>query len=424
MYYLNNRSLDPRSPSYIPSIFPKVYKKKTINVLQNIARYERSINRQNQTIEFQEINNQITHSTSCTALDLNNITTINMSTQVAFEVPEESFIFYCVFEGNNNVGTQASVNLNLNFSKPKSAEKSCGVDSSNTSSCLSCLSFHGYNSIQSENALKDITGVTFKIFNFLLSLLPQTNRTIISTENTLLIMLMKIKLGLTYSALGTFFSVHRTTISRIFSECLLILSHKTNNLIFWPSKTTIVDTLPEVFKKHYPHCRCIIDCTEVRVEQPQTVQQRVCLYSQYKGGYTIKVLVAITPNGMVSFLSKAYGGRSSDSFITNDSGFLNKLESGDQVLADKGFPGIKSGVEGQNSILVMPPILHNGRFSEEEVIKTYNVASVRIHIERLFARLKSFNVLNKITTDLLQYIDNLLLICCVLVNLSSPIIKQ
>jgi len=72
----------------------------------------------------------------------------------------------------------------------------------------------------------------------------------------------------------------------------------------------------------------------------------------------------------------------------------------------------------------MPPMLHNGRFSEEEVIKTYNVASVRIHIEQFFARLKSFNVLNKITTDLLQYIDNLLLICCVLANLSSPIIKQ
>lgn len=92
--YLNNRSLDPRSPSYIPSIFPEVYKKKTINVLQNIARYKRSINRQNQTMEFQEINNQIIPSTTSTELDLNNITSINISTQVAFEVPEENFIFF------------------------------------------------------------------------------------------------------------------------------------------------------------------------------------------------------------------------------------------------------------------------------------------------------------------------------------------
>lgn len=79
---------------------------------------------------------------------------------------------------------------------------------------------------------------------------------------------------------------------------------------------------------------------------------------------------------MVSFLSKSYGGRSSDSFITNNSGFLEKLEYGDQVLADKGFPSIKTGVNNQNIILVMPPMLHNGRLTEEEVLNTYNVASV------------------------------------------------
>lgn len=127
---------------------------------------------------------------------------------------------------------------------------------------------------------------------------------------------------------------------------------------------------------------------------------------------------------MVSFLSKACGGRSSDSFITNDCGFLDKLEIGDEVLADKGFSGIQSGIEGQNSILVMPPILHNHRFSEEELLETYNVASVRIHIERLFARLKLFNVSNKITINLLPHIYNILLMCCILVDLSSPIIKQ
>lgn len=68
------------------------------------------------------------------------------------------------------------------------------------------------------------------------------------------------------------------------------------------------------------------------------------MYSHYKGGYTVKVLVVTTPNGMVCYLSKSYGGRYSDRFITNDSGFLEKLEYGDQVLVDKGYPGIKTGV--------------------------------------------------------------------------------
>jgi len=351
---------------------------------------------------------------------------INKSTQVAFDGIENYFVFNCEYEGNN-AATQVTIPNNfMEFNKPKTEDKSCGIESSNNNSCLSCNTFHGFQSIESEQSLKDITGITFKIFDFLLSLIPNNinSQTILSKENYLLIFLMKLKLGLTYSALSVFFKIHRTTVSRVFLECLHILSKKCKNLIFWPSKDTILDTLPVVFKKNYPNCRCIIDCSEIRVEQPKTIKQRVYLYSHYKGCYTVKVLVAITPNGMVSFLSKAYGGRSSDSFITNDCGFLDKLEIGDEVLADKGFPGIKSGIEGQNSILVMPPILHNRRFSEEELLKTYNVASVRIHVERFFARLKLFNVFNKITINLLPHIDDILLMCCILVNLSSPIIKQ
>lgn len=148
------------------------------------------------------------------------------------------------------------------------------------------------------------------------------------------------------------------------------------------------------------------------------------MYSRYKNAYTVKTLVAITPSGLISFLSKYYGGRTSDTFITNDCGFLSKLENGDEVLADKCFPGIKVSCENKNSILAMPPILHNGRFSENEVIETYNIASVKIHIERIFAKLKTLGILNKITIDLLPHVDNIKHICCVLINLQNPIIKD
>lgn len=72
----------------------------------------------------------------------------------------------------------------------------------------------------------------------------------------------------------------------------------------------------------------------------------------------------------------------------------------------------------------MPPICHNGRFTEEEVLQTYSIASVRIHIERIFARLKTYGVLNKIKINILPHIDDILHICFVLTNLQSPIIKQ
>lgn len=72
----------------------------------------------------------------------------------------------------------------------------------------------------------------------------------------------------------------------------------------------------------------------------------------------------------------------------------------------------------------MPPICHNGRLTEDEVLLTYSVASERKHIERVFARLITHDILNKIKINILCRIDDILLICCVLTNLQSPIIKQ
>ena len=46
------------------------------------------------------------------------------------------------------------------------------------------------------------------------------------------------------------------------------------------------------------------------------------------------------PNGLFSFLSKFYGGRITDSQLVTDCGMLNKIEHGDEVMADKGFPWV------------------------------------------------------------------------------------
>jgi len=419
----NKRSNDPRSPSYVPSLFPKVYKKKLTDSNQADERYKRTLSRK---IRSTTITEKIeTDTENCFLVEKNCASQFaSVGTQVGFDnCGNNNFIFSCIHEGNS-ASTQACIPFSFlnhlnNGSKPTPSDKTCGVDHRES---LSCEAFHGFESIKNEKSLKDITGTSFSVFNILLKLMPNVNRLVVSNENALLIFLMKLKLGLTYSSLAVFFGVHRTTISRIFTDTLLTLSVKTKNLIFWPNKRTISVLLPEAFKKNYPNCRCIIDCTELKVEQPNTVEQRVYMYSRYKGSYTVKFLVAITPNGMISFVSKCYGGRSSDSFITNDSGFLALLESGDEVLADKGFPGIKTTDE--NVVIVMPPFLHNGRFSEDEILETYNIASVRIHIERLFARLKTFGILNKLTIDYLPFIDNIVHMSCVLTNMQAPIIKQ
>ncbi|XP_071390884.1 growth hormone secretagogue receptor type 1-like [Centroberyx affinis] len=57
----------------------------------------------------------------------------------------------------------------------------------------------------------------------------------------------------------------------------------------------------------------------------------------YKHHNTAKYLIAITPQGVISFVSKGWGGRTSDKHITENCGFIKKLSPGDVVLADRGF---------------------------------------------------------------------------------------
>ena len=68
-------------------------------------------------------------------------------------------------------------------------------------------------------------------------------------------------------------------------------------------------TMPVVFRNHFGKCICIIDCFEVFCEQPNGLKARAQTYSQYKHQSTIKFLIGITPQGLVSFISKCWGGR-------------------------------------------------------------------------------------------------------------------
>ena len=52
---------------------------------------------------------------------------------------------------------------------------------------------------------------------------------------------------------------------------------------------------------------------------------------------TAKVLLGITPQGVVSFVSNCWGGRVSDKHLTENNGLLQKLLLGDIVLTDCGF---------------------------------------------------------------------------------------
>lgn len=127
----------------------------------------------------------------------------------------------------------------------------------------------------------------------------------------------------------------------------------------------------------------------------------------------------------MTFISRSYGGRITDTELTVQSGFLDLIEIGDVILADKGFPRIEQDLNSAGGLLVMPPFKRGGRqFSAAQNISGYKCASVRIHVERCIARLKTFEILTFIPQHLLKHMDDIIYVICFLANFSPDLIKQ
>ena len=169
-----------------------------------------------------------------------------------------------------------------------------------------------------------------------------------------ILILLRLKLGLMERHLADMFAVSVSTVSRIYITWVrfLALTFK-GSILRWPSKEEIKSHIPNSFSK-YPDTRVIIDCTEFFIEKPSSPSAQKATWSDYKHHNTVKLLVGITPSGAFSFISKLWSGSTSDRRVTQESGLIDLLEEGDQVMADRGFT-IRDLLTKKGVKLNMPP---------------------------------------------------------------------
>uniref|UniRef100_UPI00358FD37A potassium voltage-gated channel subfamily V member 2 n=1 Tax=Myxine glutinosa TaxID=7769 RepID=UPI00358FD37A len=149
--------------------------------------------------------------------------------------------------------------------------------------------------------------------------------------------LMKLRLNIFDEDRAYRFGVSQSTVSRNFHRVLDVMFVKTQSLIHWPSRDALRLSVPSSFRKFFRKYAVIIDCTEVFMEQPSNLLSRAQVWSNYKHHSTVKFLIGRAPQGSICFLSKCWGGRATDTEITENSDLMNKLMPGDLVLADRGF---------------------------------------------------------------------------------------
>ena len=206
----------------------------------------------------------------------------------------------------------------------------------------------------------------------------------LSLFQELMVTLMKLRLNPPMQDLAIRFGVSCTTIQRIFHKWMMILDTQLHPLLTWPDRDDLRRTTPECFKASFSNkVAVIIDCFEVFIERPSSLLARAATWSSYKHHNTAKFLIGITPQGVVSYISKAWGGRVSDKYLTESCGILNNLLPGDVVLADRGFD-IADSVGVFQAKLYIPAFTRGKtQLSALEVEETRSIANVRIHVERV-----------------------------------------
>ena len=246
-------------------------------------------------------------------------------------------------------------------------------------------------------------------------------------EDKLALVLVKLKMNVRFVNLAAMFDIGKDRVRKVFNQGLLALKSTVECFIIWFDKGTIRARLPRDFRLLYPKTRAIIDCSEVECFTPNDPDLKVKLYSQYKKRFTMKYLIACAPSGEITFVSKMFGGRTTDTEICNKSGFVHLIESGDGILGDKGFPEFDTSVAQKGGVLVMPPFKQSEKgfqFTERQTEEAYKIARVRIHVERAINRMKNFQILEYVYADMREQIDNVLLAISGLCNLSNDLISE
>lgn len=189
--------------------------------------------------------------------------------------------------------------------------------------------------------------------------------------------------------------------TRIIDRWLDAAYTRLTELVSWPEREELQKTMPMAFKSTFGNkVAVILDCFEIFLDRPSSMEPRSLTWSAYKHHNTVKYLIGIAPQGVITFISRGWCGRTSDKLLTESCGILKNLLPGDSVLADRGFT-IGDAVGMCGAKLEIPAFTKGkAQLSAYSVEATRKLANVRIHVERVIGVLRNKYSLLKSTVPL------------------------
>ncbi|XP_050697332.1 uncharacterized protein LOC126985881 isoform X2 [Eriocheir sinensis] len=147
--------------------------------------------------------------------------------------------------------------------------------------------------------------------------------------------LMRLKHNSSALDLSYRFDVYSPIVSKVFHNVLdVCMTRLVPALVSWPESEY---SFPVALVNDFPKCAAIINCLEMTIVPAlagKEERREACISHKPR---TMKYLIAVSPQGSLSYISKGWMGTYSDKHVAENCGILDKLGPEDEILADKGF---------------------------------------------------------------------------------------
>ena len=247
----------------------------------------------------------------------------------------------------------------------------------------------------------------------------------ITPVNQFILMLAKLRQDLDYLPLSQLCGVSEFTARNIFITWINFCARQWSEVKIWPDKDLVQFYAPNDFRHKFPTTRLVIDGTEIPIQKPSNPIAQRSTFSSYKNRNTVKVLVGSTPGGLISYLSPAYGGSTSDRQIVERSSLPEMCDANDSVMADKGF-NVQDIFAARDIHVNIPTFFKKkNRMSGRQVLADRKISSKRVHIERIIGLMKTYKILNSpLPASEAKLASHIVTICAMLCNFRNRIVSK